>query len=109
LRQGASQIPRGHLGTVLIDAGWTFEPEDFARKVRRWLTEDGAEYDGLVGVLYLAREVHLSEQLSLKRVESVWRTDAPPEFTDPTIWNRLELGLNFAAFREHDWRRRNLR
>lgn len=80
--KGATQIPDGEIGVVLLNPGMHASSHILVEEVERWMAAEGegADYPKLVGVLVVAELLREPVPGVLGRVETivpVWRTSTP--------------------------------
>jgi hypothetical protein len=101
LEKGASQLPAGQAGALIIDIGKDALVDRVEQEVRRWLAVEGVAYPWFAGVVLLAPEFARRGRW----IQPVWRDAAPPAVQDTGWCERFADALNWHTQCVADWER----
>lgn len=97
ITKGATQIPHGEPGIVIVQPTFHAPLDALVAEVQRWMSAggEGADYPNLVGVLALVEtwtEPRPGIIGTVDRLVPVWRQGAPSWIVDGP-WEQLDLAL----------------
>lgn len=97
--EAVAQLPVARAGLVLIDPGFTIDPEILGKEIERWFTVEGDLYRNVLGILVLAREYYSEPAFLFTRVLPIWRQGAPGALRESPAWELLSYGLSWQELR----------
>jgi hypothetical protein len=104
VEDGASQIPKGRRGAIVVDIGPDAVLDDMVEQSRAWLGAEGELYPDVCGVVLVGRRLDRVLDETTHAVP-IFRDGTPPTITNPETWTRFERGLRWCETRRREWRR----